>query len=130
MEEGGLGVLLVRVNHIGWWSWWCPVWAPGDRLCFFSFFRFFLNIYLEKTKQSVEISSNWTKSCEIELLVIQFFSFFCFFVFSWTYSWIKLNIWVTFLQIEPNLVKSSFRWSTFLVFSFFRFFLDIYLEKI
>ena len=50
----------------------------------FSFPRFLLDIYLEKTEQSVEISSNWTKSGKIELQMIHFFRFF---VFSWTYIW-------------------------------------------
>ena len=74
----------------------------------FSFFRFFLDIYLEKSEES---------SAQIELQMIHFFRFF---VFSWTYIWKNMN---------NHLPKSDSRWPTFFVFSFFRFFLDKHLGK-
>ena len=77
--------------------------APDDP--YLLFFRFFLNIYLEKSEQS---------SVKIQLQMIYFFRFF---VFSWTYyisEKILTICWKSRL-IQPILAKSS---ST----HFFRFF--------
>ena len=83
---------------------------------FFSFFNFLLIRVLEKSEQSAGNSSNWASSWWNRASDDPLFPFFP--------GHISRKIWTIFwksLQIEPNLVKTSSKWSTFSFCLFFVF---------
>ena len=94
------------------------------------FFRFSWAYILKNLNNLLEISSNlafswWSWCCQGKINRIWWNRASDDPLFPFFPGHISRKIWTIFwksLQMEPNLVKTSSKWSTFFVLSFFRFF--------